>query len=172
MSAIALLRARTASSHEALDAAFGIEDLTSRADYLRFLQAHARALPKAESMAAAVWPALRRRTPLLEADLCALGEKVELPVETDSEAGPGQWGALYVVEGSRLGGGLLSKRVGGGLPVSYLSAVHLPGEWRSIRLAIEHAADGHGPDWLEQMVAGALSTFSLYQSAADDRLTT
>lgn len=172
MSAIALLRARTASSHEAVDAAFGIENLTSRADYLRFLQAHARALPYAECMAAAVWPTLRRRTPLLAADLRALGEPVNLPVETDSEAGPRHWGALYVVEGSRLGGGLLSKRVGGGLPVTYLSAVHLPGEWRSIRFAIEHAAGGHDPDWLEQMVAGALDTFSLFQSAAEERLTT
>ncbi|OWK33776.1 hypothetical protein SPDO_06640 [Sphingomonas dokdonensis] len=149
-----------------------MNDLTNRADYLRFLQAHARALPDAEAMAAAVWPTLRRRTPLLAADLHALGETVDLSVKTDSEAGPRQWGALYVVEGSRLGGGFLSKRVASGLPVSYLSAVHLSGEWRSIRLAIEQAADGHDPDWQEQMVAGALDVFSLYRSAADEPLTT
>lgn len=166
MSAIALLRARTASSHDAVDAAFGADDLTNPADYIGFLQAHARAMPSAEAMAAAVWPALRRRTPLLAADLRALGELADLPVWTDDEVGPRQWGALYVVEGSRLGGGLLTKRVAPGLPVGYLSAVHLSGEWRTIRMAVEQAASGRHPDWLEQMVAGALAAFSLFQSAA------
>lgn len=166
MSAIALLRAQTAASHEAVDAVFGVHDLDDAASYRRFLEAHARALPRAEARAAAAWPALRRRTPLLEADLRALGAAARLPVITDRAEGAAQWGALYVVEGSRLGGGLLAKRVGPGLPVAYLSAVHEAGEWRAIRQAIDAAAAGRDQDWLGQMVAGARAVFELYETAA------
>lgn len=166
MSAIALLRARTAASHEAADSVFGGHDLNEPASYRRFLEAHGRALPQAEAMAAAVWPALRRRTSLLAADLAALGAPATLVVSTENERGPSQWGALYVVEGSRLGGGFLAKRVGPGMPVAYLSAVHQPGEWRAIRQAIDAAATDRDQHWLEQMVAGALATFALYEAAA------
>ncbi|OWK32967.1 biliverdin-producing heme oxygenase [Sphingomonas mucosissima] len=166
MSAIALLRARTAASHEAVDSVFGINDLADPVSYRRFLEAHARALPEAESRAAAIWPALRRRAPLLEADLRALGVAATLPISTDSNPAPEHWGALYVVEGSRLGGGLLAKRVGPGLPAAYLSAVHQPGEWRAIRQAIDAAAVDRDEDWLSQMVAGARATFDLYEAAS------
>lgn len=169
MSAIALLRFRTAASHEAVDSVFGQDDLSDPDGYRNFLKAHARALPTAEASAAAVWPALRRRCALLEADLRALDVPVRLPVTTASEDGPAQWGALYVVEGSRLGGALLSKRVGHGLPVAYLSAVHLPGEWRAIRQAIDEAAVGRDDRWLEQLVSGAQATFALYEKSALQR---
>jgi heme oxygenase len=168
MSAIALLRSETAASHEAVDSIFGTHDLGDAAAYGRFLQAHARALPQAEAMAVSVWPALRRRTPLLAADLDALGLPAELAVDSGGEGTPAHWGALYVVEGSRLGGGLLAKRVGQGLPVAYLSAVHEPGEWRAMRQAIDRAADGQDKGWLEEMVAGAQATFALYAAAARD----
>ncbi|MCC2978643.1 hypothetical protein [Sphingomonas sp. IC4-52] len=165
MSAIALLRAKTAASHEAVDSVFGGHDLNNPLSYQRFLEAHGRALPHAEAMAAAVWPALRLRTPLLAADLAALGSPADLAVSTRNEQGPSQWGALYVVEGSRLGGGVLAKQVGPGMPVAYLSAVHQPGEWRAIRHAIDAAAADRDQHWLDQMVAGALATFELYEAA-------
>ncbi len=166
MSAITLLRNHTAAAHEAVDAAFGGFDLAQTASYREFLEAHARALPEAEARAAAVWPALRRRTPLLGADLAALGGEGDLPVATSEAAGPAHWGALYVVEGSRLGGGLLAGRVGEGLPHAYLSATHEPGEWRAIRTAIDAAAEGQDAAWHEAMVAGALDVFALYAAAA------
>ena len=167
MSAVAFLRSRTAAAHERVDAAFGSHDLASPDTYRRFLAAHARALPDAEAMAAAVWPALRRRTPLLAADLAAIGLPIDLPAMTAHEAGPAQWGALYVVEGSRLGGGLLARRVAEGMPCAYLSAVHEPGEWRTIRSAIDAAATGQAEAWHDAMVAGALDVFGLYEAAAD-----
>jgi heme oxygenase len=165
MSAIALLRSETAAAHERVDSAFGAYDLGARDSYCLFLAAHARALPQAESMAAAVWPSLRRRTPLLAADLAALGHPVDLAVTTAMECGPAQWGALYVVEGSRLGGGMLAKRVPADWPHAYLSAVHEPGEWRAIRSAIDSAAEGQGRAWLDAMLAGARQTFASYEAA-------
>lgn len=149
-----------------MDSAFGAHDLASVDAYRRFLQSHALALPGAEAMAASVWPALRRRTPLLAADLAALGVPQDLPVATAASDGARAWGALYVVEGSRLGGGLLARRVPADLPHAYLSAVHEPGEWRTIREAIEQAAAGQGDAWHDEMVAGALAVFARYQDAA------
>lgn len=168
MSAIVLLRSRTAAAHEKVDAAFGDHDLRDRAAYAAFLRAHARALPLAEERAATIWPALRRRMPALTADLAAID--VALPpvsAAADVEAAAA-WGALYVVEGSRLGGGMLAKTVGAGLPRAYLEATHLPGEWRRIRAAIDDAAAGRGDAWHAAMVDGALETFDLYEKAARD----
>jgi heme oxygenase len=166
MSAVSLLRSRTAAAHEVVDAAFGGYDLRDPTDYRRFLMAHARALPVAEARAAAVWPELRRRTPLLAADLAALGVASDLASVTEADAGAGQFGALYVVEGSRLGGGLLAERVADEMPRAYLSATHEPGEWRAIRAAIDAAASGRDAAWHQALVAGALETFDLYAAAA------
>ena len=166
MSAVSLLRSRSAAAHGVVDAAFGGYDLHDIADYRRFLIAHARALPLAEAQAAAVWPMLRRRTPLLAADLSAMGTPTDLAEMTDEHAGPEEFGALYVVEGSRLGGGLLAGRVGAGLPNAYLSATHEPGEWRAIRAAIDAAAEGQNAAWHEALVEGALATFRLYDPSA------
>ncbi|WBH16040.1 biliverdin-producing heme oxygenase [Sphingomonas radiodurans] len=170
MSATSLLRSRTAPAHEAVDGAFAEYDLADRASYSQFLVSHARALPLAEAMAVRVWPALRPRTPLLLADCAALGVTVDVPaepieqprVETDAE----HWGALYVVEGSRLGGGMLAGRVGEGLPRAYLAATHQQGEWRAIRQAIDAAADGQDEAWHDALVAGALTVFGLYAMVA------
>lgn len=168
MTAISLLRARTAAAHEAVDAAFGGYDLQDRESYRRFLTAHASALPQAEGIAVTVWPRLRPRTPLLAADLAALGAATSAGVTpaTQPDAGPAAWGALYVVEGSRLGGGLLAGRVGEGLPTAYLAATHEPGEWRAIRAAIDKAAEGQDGGWREAMVTGALEVFACYASGA------
>lgn len=170
MSATSLLRARTAPAHHAVDGAFADYDLSDRAAYARFLTAHARALPLAEAMAVTVWPALRPRTPLLLADCAALGVAVNTPVPAsgglDAVPSAEHWGALYVVEGSRLGGGMLAGRVGEGLPHAYLSATHQQGEWRAIRLAIDAAADGQDEAWHDALVAGALTVFGLYAMVA------
>ncbi|WP_085809774.1 biliverdin-producing heme oxygenase [Sphingomonas sp. TZW2008] len=167
MSAIALLRSRTAAAHEMVDAAFGSHDLTDAGSYAAFLRAHARALPLAEARAAAVWPALRRRMPLLAADLAMLDTAPPLPASEAADVGtPAAWGALYVVEGSRLGGGMLAKMVGADLPQAYLGATHLPGEWRLIRQAIDAAAAHQDEVWHAAMVDGALDTFALYDAAA------
>ncbi len=167
MSLISLLRSRTAAAHETVDAAFGGFDLLDRAAYARFLTAHAKALPIAEARAVAVWPELRPRVPLLAGDLAELGHAAPLaatPAAANDD--PRAWGALYVVEGSRLGGGMLARQVGEGLPTAYLAATHAPGEWRDIRSAIDAAGAGKDERWAEELVAGALETFDLYAAAA------
>ena len=168
MSAIELLRTRTAAAHEAVDGAFGAFTLHSAPEYRRLLTAHAMALPVAELAAARVWPDLRTRVPLLTADLLALGGDMSaVPQEDTSLDAPASWGALYVVEGSRLGGGILATRIGEGLPRAYLSAVHRPGEWRAIRAAIDAAANGQDAAWHAAMIAGALRMFALYAASAE-----
>lgn len=109
---------------------------------------------------------LPMRTPLLAADLAALG--LTMP---DAPASPAAdlaaaWGALYVVEGSRLGGAMLARQVPAKWPSAYLGAVHPPGGWRAIRAAIDDAAAGEDDRWREAMVAGAVETFDLYYRAA------
>ncbi|MEH3036838.1 MAG: biliverdin-producing heme oxygenase [Sphingomonas adhaesiva] len=167
-SAIADLRRATAASHDAVDAAFGAHDLADRDAYRRFLVAHARALPAVE---AAMRPlpfarTLAARTPLLHADIAALGEPLPPPLSFAVEDDAARWGVLYVVEGSRLGGAMLAGHVPADRPRAYLAAVHPPGQWRAIRAAIDAAAAGRDAGWHARMIDGALRTFALYREAA------
>ena len=75
------------------------------------------------------------------------------------------WGMLYVLEGSRLGGAMLAERVGPGLPRSYLSARHQPGDWRGFLAVMETAC---GPGDYPQALAGARTAFHLFATAARD----
>lgn len=167
MSAVQQLRAATAADHDAVDAAFGETDFADPAAYGRFLTAHALALPAVEKVLEGIagLPQRRPRAGLIESDLRALGLDVPPPLAMpapDSEAAA--FGMVYVIEGSRLGGGMLAKRVGPDLPIAYLSATHLPGEWRGFLSALEEKAEGEG--WIERMVAAARATFDLYRRAA------
>ena len=167
MSAVQQLRAATAVNHDAVDAAFGRMDLADPSAYARFLIAHAKALPAVEKALSHIegFPVLRPRAPLIEADLHALGTAVPVPLPfalngTMASA----YGAAYVLEGSRLGGGLLAKRVGPGLPTAYLLATHLSGEWRAFLGKLDSSADG--TDWIDDAVTAAQATFDLYERAA------
>jgi heme oxygenase len=166
---MAELRARTAYAHASVDATFGAYDLSDRDEYLALLLAHARALPVVEHLMTqdASLPPTRPRSALPMADLAALRHAVPAPlVFAGSSEGAGGWGILYVVEGSRLGGGILAKRVGAGLPTTYLADLHEPGEWRRIGTVIDTAATTYGRAWLDQAVIGAESCFELYRRAA------
>jgi heme oxygenase (biliverdin-IX-beta and delta-forming) len=77
-----------------------------------------------------------------------------------------RWGALYVLEGSRLGGAYLEKRVAPGLPRTYLGARHEQGAWRRILGSLDHADTG--PAWREQALAGARATFGAFIEAAQE----
>ena len=148
-----------------MDAAFGGYALDDRAGYAAFLTAHARALPAAEArMATLPFAAtLAMRTPLLAADLAALGLAVPPALPLPDRDAAAAWGTLYVVEGSRLGGAMLARGVPAEWPAAYLRAVHPAGGWRAVRAAIDAAAGDAA--WRERMVAGALETFALYEAA-------
>jgi heme oxygenase len=167
MSALARLRAATRSSHEAVDAAFGRFHLTDPTAYGRFLTAHARALPAVEAALAGnpALPPLRPRTPLIQADLAALDLPLPGQLPLPAPADPATaFGMAYVIEGSRLGGGILARQVPAGLPLAYLKATHLPGEWRAFGQALDAAAEDE--DWTTRAIAGAKQTFDLYAEAA------
>jgi heme oxygenase (biliverdin-IX-beta and delta-forming) len=168
MSAVSALRAATAPDHERVDAVFGGLGLDDRQSYARFLRAHARALPGVEHALAGVDgpPALRPRAALIRSDLADLGEPMPEPLPFASpESSAEAFGMAYVIEGSRLGGTLLSRQVPADLPHRYLAAGHERGEWRGLLAAIDAASAG--PDWIAQCVAAAKRTFDLYRAAAE-----
>ena len=165
-STVARLRAATASDHDAVDAGFGRYDLSDADDYRAFLIAHAKALPAVEAWLGGIpgLAAVRSRGEALAADLAALGEEMPTPMAFDlppSEAAG--WGAMYVVEGSRLGGVMLSRSVTEGMPSAYLGAKHLSGEWRALLAAIDRQPADDA--WVAQAIVGARAAFALYRRA-------
>jgi heme oxygenase len=166
-SAVAELRAATRLDHDSVDAGFGQFALDTPGGYRDFLTAHARILPLAERLIRpeALVDGWTGRTQALMADLAALGAAA--PDELDfvlPDGDAARWGALYVMEGSRLGGAVLAKSVAGDSPAAYLGARHPPGAWRNL-LANLDAADG-GAEWREEAVAGAKALFAAYLAAA------
>ena len=145
MKARAVLREATADAHERVDRLFSALDLADESSYRLFLLAQAAAhLPVEAAIDAAGaagllqdWPE-RRRAPLLLADLAALG--AEAP---ESEAAPPLrssaeiFGAIYVLEGSRLGGALLKRSLAPGAPDRFLSAPQPPAAWRNFLARLE-----------------------------------
>lgn len=165
-----ILRAATRDDHSRVDDAFNHFDLGEARSYRSFLTAHARAVQPIEWALSAARPRRnwRSRVPLLEDDLRKLGERLPAANELYDLNGSGELsGMLYVLEGSRLGGGVLSARVGTGLPVSYLSAVHQKGEWRGMLLAFDARAAAEPPEWLVEALEGARRAFALFVKAAE-----
>ena len=124
------LRAATADDHARVDQAFGAFDLTARDGYARFLRAQAEAFLPVEAAIDAAWPVAfvpdwpaRRRADALRDDLAALGiplvASAPPPLFRDREE---ILGAIYVLEGSRLGGKMLARSVPAVLPRSFLGA--------------------------------------------------
>jgi heme oxygenase (biliverdin-IX-beta and delta-forming) len=170
MSFVATLRAATAVDHERVDAAFGAMRLDERDDYRRMLTAHAveAALIRADP----AWglPAWTPRTPLLVSDLAALDVGMPDPLPFDlPEQEAATWGALYVAEGSRLGGQVLARGIAAGLPHAYLSARHAPGAWRALLASLDARATLAPPAWHKDVVDGAKATFSLFMAAQTKR---
>lgn len=167
------LRAATRTAHERVDAAFGIHDLTDRSAYARFLSAQAAALlPLEQSLTRAgaarmieTWDE-HRRAPLLIEDLGALG--VALPPPVAPTPITDDWelaGALYVLEGSRLGGAMLRRSVPAAFPSAFLSAAQAPGRWTRFAMSLHQLLDS--PSRLDAAIATALATFACFEQAAD-----
>ena len=152
-----------------VDDAFSGYDLTELSGYRRFLLAHALALPAAEAALAPrlELPRWRERASLLAADLAELNETMPVPLPFDLPPAVGAaWGALYVTEGSRLGGIVLARRVPSSYPARYLGARHESDEWRALLGAIDTTSDAGSSEWIDGAIAGAVACFTLYQKAA------
>jgi heme oxygenase (biliverdin-IX-beta and delta-forming) len=167
----AALRSATAPDHERLDALFGQFRLDDPTDYRAFLTAHAMALPAIEhaldtaGFAALLddWPA-RKRGPAIAADLATLGQPAPAllaapPLDTPAA----QWGAAYVVEGSRLGGALLARGVAETSPTSYLGTPQAPGAWRNFLARLDEQL--RSPDEIAAAIEAARGTFALFEQA-------
>lgn len=154
-----------------------------REHYARILLAFAAFLAPWEEAVAGVLPALRpwlrdrSRQPFLRADLRRLG----LPTPDHAELGlslPGPaaaWGSLYVLEGSALGGQVITRA----LATSGLDAAHgaayfhgwgsaTGGMWRDFRALL--AAEVTTPEEIAAACAAAAATFDALASCFESRL--
>lgn len=161
------LRAATRADHQVVDEAFGAFDLSSLAGYARFLRAQARVLPLAERLLRpdALIAGWHGRTGALLGDLCDLGLDRPTPCPLAVPRGEAaRWGALYVLEGSRMGGAVLARSVPDGLPARFLNARHGPGDWARLIDALDAADTGMA--WRAQAVDGARALFGAFCNAA------
>jgi heme oxygenase len=165
------LRDATADLHEAADSLGHDFDLSTTAGYTRFLRAHARALLPLEAALEAGgiedflpdWPQ-RRRGAALRADLAALGEVVPQASRLYLHTAAAALGAAYVLEGSRMGNGLLLRRVrGSGLPAAYLAHAGAPGGWPGFLAQLEPAL--RVPALWQAAAEGARTAFTLFLAA-------
>lgn len=142
------LRAATGPYHERVDRVFSTARLDDRQSYGQFLLAQAGAHIAAEDALTragidaiiADWPERQRKAALI-ADLSDLG--LEAPDEADGPALEGEaelLGALYVLEGSRLGGALLKRSVAPDLPARFLGGGD-SAAWRRLLALLDERID-------------------------------
>lgn len=178
MTAHQRLRADTAADHERVDALFSQFDLADPAGYGRFLAAQAQAFLPVEAALddggaerlVPDWSA-RRRADLLIADLEALARPIPLEWPTyrlDTEAD--LLGALYILEGSRLGGAMLKRQVPAAAPRRFLDAPQPPGAWRNLLILLDNRL--RNEDEAAGAIGAARGVFGLFEAAASAQLRT
>jgi heme oxygenase (biliverdin-IX-beta and delta-forming) len=172
------LRRETAAEHAAIEAASGImhQGLTCD-EYRRYLERWFGFLAPLESELhrQKVWGALgldareRCKRQQLESDLAALGSTVcALPLAGAPELrGLSEAvGSAYVIEGSTLGGRVLSRHVqtclGAEVPRAFLEVygAHTGERWQIFRAAL--AAHARSRDVQDRVIAGAKLTFRAF----------
>lgn len=168
----ARLKIATVAAHERLDLLAARFDLSNRKAYAAFLAAHAAALIPLEQMLAEHgvvqflpdWPH-RSRSAALMRDLDILQTELRahpVPVfSIEAEI----FGALYVLEGSRLGARFILRQidksaVGGA--IHYLSHGD-PNLWPTFLAALEDSPDAHAN--FASVLDAALSTFEIFERA-------
>jgi len=165
------LRAGTAEYHDVVDGLFGRFDMADRNQYAAFLAGHARVLPAAEQALerggiARLVPdwAERRRSVMLRADMRALDLAMPPLIDIATFSSEDElWGAAYVLEGSKLGGAMLSKRVPAHFPSTYLSYQGPKGAMKAFMDQLETAANVDR----ERAIAAARSVFAAFRAAAE-----
>ncbi|GGC49505.1 biliverdin-producing heme oxygenase [Chelatococcus reniformis] len=172
------LRHATSALHAELDGRFSALDLGNRRDYTLFLRAQAAALLPLEQrleqagVADVVddWPE-RSRSRALLADLAALGAASPPPVPVASLQGAGAvFGALYVLEGSRLGAEVLLREhgigdAGGQLPIHFLGHGRGRRLWPTFLAALELASSAGIAD--DEVIGGAEAAFRTFLTATE-----
>ncbi|MDP1875450.1 biliverdin-producing heme oxygenase [Phenylobacterium sp.] len=168
------LRAATRQDHDRVDRLGAAFDLARPADYGAFLQAHAAVLPAFEASLDLAppedlppdWPQ-RRRAQALAADLAALGLGPALAAsQATLPTRPTRLGALYVLEGSRLGGAVLRRALSTAQPAApdaYLAHGEGLLLWRSfLRWLDNQPLDA---EETQAAILGARQVFSAFETA-------
>jgi heme oxygenase len=149
---------------------FSQAQLGERAAYGRFLRAQAAAhLPTEQALElggiARLVPdwAQRRRSDSLEADLGSLGLDIPAPAGAPAFTTPeALLGALYVLEGSRLGGTLLKRAVPAGFPTRFLGNVD-SSAWQALLAQLDDQLDSDAQR--AAAIAAARQVFELFEAA-------
>lgn len=178
LSARFLLRDSTADLHKRIDDAFSGPFDTDTASYGRFLLRLAAAICSLEQGMESEgirvflpdWDDRRRRHALAR-DLETLGVAMPEPAQSPFIAGEAAlFGAAYVLEGSRLGGKVLLRRVMANPDPRARAATHHlrhgndAGLWQSFLTRLEAStAVRQAPD---EAVAGARAAFGLFEAVA------
>lgn len=174
-----ILRRATAEAHARLDAGWDIHDLAQRPAYTAFLSSMAAALVplearlEADAVAARLpdWP-VRRRSAALLADLAGLSVRPAHAAPTGPDgSGPGEIaGILYVLEGSRLGGQLILRRVLASPDAVVRDNVRFLRHGEGMRLwpsfAAWLAADAGARADIDGAIAGAHRAFAAFEAAS------
>lgn len=171
------LRAATADAHRRVDAAFSRFDLATRPGYAGFLAAQAAAFLPLEAAldeagAAALlddWPE-RRRGEALRADLAALNVTLPelFPAPSFLSGKAPLFGAIYVLEGSRLGGAVLKRAVPREFPRRFLDARQPAGSWRRLLQSLDEHLTRQGD--LDAAAHAAMEVFARFEAGAKAQL--
>ena len=167
------------ATHQALRAAFAAFDLSDRDGYAAFLRAHAEVLlPLEERLPGeritSDWEA-RKRGHLLREDLALLRDAgrpaaCAHSVSADLSPGEGEWsdaslaGMLYVLEGSRLGGRFLARKLPAGFPRAYLDSDQPAEKWRNLLDRLDTIL--YEPAQLQSALSAADQVFAAFERAA------
>ena len=171
MKARQFLKERTAAAHDRVDALFARFDLSAPEDYRLFLEAQAEAhlaTEQALDTAGAErvlmdWPR-RRRGDALRDDLADLGGEVRTADRVALAGDAEMLGAIYVLEGSRLGGALLKRQLADGAPRRFLDQDQDAGAWRKLLEKLEEAL--YDSRRLEAAALAAERVFERFETAA------
>ncbi|KQS01847.1 hypothetical protein ASG11_13545 [Sphingomonas sp. Leaf357] len=164
------LRRETRDCHDRVDAIYSTFELSTRQGYGAFLATQAAAHVPCEAALDRAraerivpdWPA-RRRAALLEQDLVGIGFPAPaFGIEPRFETAPAVLGAIYVLEGSRLGGAMLVRSVPTELPRSFLGA-SVPGAWRFLMQLIDGRL--RSDEEIGEAVVAARTVFELFECA-------
>jgi heme oxygenase (biliverdin-IX-beta and delta-forming) len=169
------LRAATRDHHDRIDRLMDLRRMRDREHYARVLQVFDAFLARWEPAVAAAlptargeWLQARSRRPFLRHDLQALGaDSLDAAIDLPAFARPpAAWGSLYVIEGSALGGQVITRHLaeaglhrGNGAAYFHGWGDATGGMWREFRALLE--AELAGPGDIAQACSAACDTFDL-----------